>query len=153
MVDCDLEDDLIKSILHEYRISNADITFRQNCTVDDLIDVIEGNRKYVPCLYALNKIDDITLEELEISLDQVELTKLDQDYIKKKYHKLALKWHPDKNDSPFAKEKFQKINESYDYLTNELRIINNNSNTFGDFVSSPSSKESKIYILTGKGGL
>ena len=66
MVDCDLEDDLIKSILHEYRISNADITFRQNCTVDDLIDVIEGNRKYVPCLYALNKSDDITLEEFEI---------------------------------------------------------------------------------------
>ncbi len=31
-----------------------------------MIDVIEGNRKYVPCLYAMNKIDDITLEELEI---------------------------------------------------------------------------------------
>jgi ribosome-interacting GTPase 1 len=55
MVNCDLEDDPIKSILHEHRTSNADITFRQNCTVDHLIEVIEGNRKYVPCLYALNK--------------------------------------------------------------------------------------------------
>lgn len=66
MVDCDLEDDLIKSILHEYRCSNADLIFRCNATVDDLIDVIEGNRKYIPCLYALNKIDDITIEELDI---------------------------------------------------------------------------------------
>ena len=32
--------------------------------------MIEGNRKYIPCLYILNKIDDITMEELEI-LDQI----------------------------------------------------------------------------------
>ena len=66
MVECDLEDDLVKAICHEYRCSNADVCFRMNATVEDLIDVIEGNRKYVPCLYALNKIDDITIEELDI---------------------------------------------------------------------------------------
>lgn len=95
------------------------------------------------------------LDELEISLDQIELTKLDQEYIKKKYHKLALKWHPDKNDEMNAKEKFQKISEAYDYLSNELNILNdthiqnektNNSNTCDPFVSSLDSKESKIYI-------
>lgn len=37
-----------------------------DATEDDLIDVIEGNRKYVPCLYVMNKIDDISLEELNI---------------------------------------------------------------------------------------
>jgi len=31
-----------------------------------LIDVIEGNRVYVPCIYVLNKIDQITIEELDI---------------------------------------------------------------------------------------
>lgn len=93
------------------------------------------------------------LDELDISLDEIELTKIDQDYIKKKYHKLALKWHPDKNDEVNAKEKFQKISEAYDYLSNELNILNgvqneetNNSNTCDTFVSSFDSKESKIYI-------
>ncbi len=35
-----------------------------------LIDVIEGNRVYIPCLYVVNKIDAITMEELEI-LDRI----------------------------------------------------------------------------------
>lgn len=65
-----MEDDLIKQILYEYKIMNADLVIRCNATADDLIDVVEGNRKYVPCLYALNKIDDITMEELDI-LDQI----------------------------------------------------------------------------------
>ena len=40
-------------------------TVRINCdaTPDDLIDAIEGNRVYMPCVYALNKIDAITMEE------------------------------------------------------------------------------------------
>jgi len=90
----------------------------------------------------------IALEELEISLDEIELTKLDQEYIKKKYHKLALRWHPDKNSEDNAKEKFQRINESYDYLSNELRLINGqeNSNTSKTFVSSSTSENSKVYM-------
>jgi len=35
-------------------------------TVDDLIDKIEGNRKYVKCIYAYNKIDSISLEEVDL---------------------------------------------------------------------------------------
>ena len=80
------------------------------------------------------------LDELEISLDNIELTKIDHEYIKKKYHKLALKWHPDKNSDLYAKEKFQKISEAYDYLTNELYVLNDETNatanaTAYDFVS------------------
>jgi uncharacterized protein len=65
-----VSDDTVKSICHEYRISNADIYFRSNSTVDDLIDVIEGNRVYTPCIYVVNKIDSISIEELEL-LDKV----------------------------------------------------------------------------------
>ncbi|CAH1761472.1 10863_t:CDS:2 [Entrophospora sp. SA101] len=37
-----LELDQVKAVLSEYRIHNADITFKCDATVDDLIDVIEG---------------------------------------------------------------------------------------------------------------
>jgi uncharacterized protein len=33
-------------------------------TVDDIIDTIEGNRKYVRCVYVYNKIDSISMEEV-----------------------------------------------------------------------------------------
>ena len=86
---------------------------------------------------------EVALEELDISLDEVELTNLDQEFIKKRYHKMALKWHPDKNDDKeLATKKFQRINDSYNYLSKEL----NNSNTSDPFVSA----EANIYtnILT-----
>ena len=51
----------IKAILREYKINNADLCIKCDATEDDIIDIIEGNRKYIPCLYALNKIDAITL--------------------------------------------------------------------------------------------
>lgn len=41
---------------------NADIMFREDVTIDQLVDVLMGNRKYVPCLYCYNKIDQISLE-------------------------------------------------------------------------------------------
>lgn len=61
-----LDLETVKAICSEYRIHNADITLRYDATADDLIDVIEGSRVYIPCIYVVNKIDQITLEELEI---------------------------------------------------------------------------------------
>lgn len=52
----ELDLDTVKTILSEYRIHNADITLRYDATSDDLIDVVEGNRIYLPCIYILNKI-------------------------------------------------------------------------------------------------
>ena len=45
-----------------YKIHNADITLREDCTSEDLIDIVEGNRVYVPCKYVLNKIDQNSIE-------------------------------------------------------------------------------------------
>lgn len=65
-----MDEDTIKAICNEYKIPNADISLRCDATPDDLIDVIEGNRLYVPCIYVLNKIDQITVPELDI-LDRI----------------------------------------------------------------------------------
>ena len=35
---------------------------RYDATAEDLIDVVEGNRVYIPCIYVLNKIDQISIE-------------------------------------------------------------------------------------------
>ena len=58
----ELDLDLVKSILGEYRIHNADIVLRTDATTEELIDVVEGNRVYIPCIYVLNKIDQISIE-------------------------------------------------------------------------------------------
>lgn len=52
-------------ILHEYKIFNAEVLFREDCTADELIDVISANRVYLPCLYVYNKIDQISIEEVD----------------------------------------------------------------------------------------
>ena len=65
-----MSEETAKSICHEYRLANADIHIRCNATIDELIDVIEGNRVYTPCIYVINKIDQITIEELDL-LDRV----------------------------------------------------------------------------------
>jgi small GTP-binding protein len=61
-----IDQDEIKAVCSEYRINSADIAFRCDATVDELIDVIEGNRIYMPCIYVLNKIDQISIEELDL---------------------------------------------------------------------------------------
>ncbi|KAG2765116.1 hypothetical protein JG687_00010486 [Phytophthora cactorum] len=55
----------VYKILHEYKIHNCEVLFREDCTTDDLIDVIEGNRKYVKCLYVYNKIDVVSIEDVD----------------------------------------------------------------------------------------
>lgn len=50
----------------------------------------------------------------------------DQYEIKLAYRKLAKKYHPDVSDDPNATEKFQKINEAYDFLSQEnIKKYNN----------------------------
>ena len=41
--------------------------------------------------------------------------------IKKSYYKLAKKWHPDKNGSPLAEEKFKEINKAYEILSDDRK--------------------------------
>jgi len=62
--------EVCRMVLKEFKISCAEVILREDVTVDQFIDVIEGNRSYMPILYVFNKIDSITIEELDI-LDQM----------------------------------------------------------------------------------
>jgi curved DNA-binding protein CbpA len=67
----------------------------------------------------------IAFEILEIDITKTNYKDITIDFIKKKYHKLALKNHPDKNgNTPESNEKFKRINEAYDYLKREIKNIN-----------------------------
>lgn len=53
-----------------------------------------------------------------LELDSVNIT---PESLKKKYHKLALQWHPDKNgNTPESNEKFRQIHEAYELLKREI---------------------------------
>ncbi|HVL49411.1 MAG TPA: GTP-binding protein [Candidatus Thermoplasmatota archaeon] len=52
-----LDEEVVKDMVKEYGIVNADVVIRQDATQDDLVDVLAGNRVYIPALVALNKVD------------------------------------------------------------------------------------------------
>jgi curved DNA-binding protein CbpA len=62
---------------------------------------------------------------LEIKPHDISYNDLTLEYLKKKYHKLALLNHPDKNDNTAeSNEKFKQINEAYSYLKREIKNMN-----------------------------
>ena len=72
-------------------------------------------------------------EILEIDTNSTNYTNITIELIKKKYHKLALQYHPDKNgNTAESNEKFRQINEAYNYLKREIKIIQNNCSDSDD---------------------
>lgn len=62
-----LDTRMISNILKDYKIHNADVMIRDDLvTVDDFVDIInEKAIVYMPCLYVYNKVDAVSLEEVD----------------------------------------------------------------------------------------
>lgn len=84
-------------------------------------------------------------EILEIDTNNTNYTNITFELIKKKYHKLALQNHPDKNGNTHeSNEKFKQINEAYNYLKREIKIIQNNCDENDDSVNDD--QTSSVYF-------
>ncbi len=56
---------VIKSVLEEFRILNADVLMREDPDIDRFIDSLKTNRVYVPSLVVVTKCDSVDAKRLE----------------------------------------------------------------------------------------
>ena len=54
----------VKDMLKTFRINNADVVIRTDISPDQLIDVVKGNKRYIPAITVLSKIDLVSDNEL-----------------------------------------------------------------------------------------
>lgn len=99
----------------------------------------------------LNKAASI----LEIDLNTIKATNLTHDYIKKRFHKLALINHPDKNGNSLeATNKFQQISEAYEYLLKFVSLKEETNGKINEETNEETNEEINetnnryIYILS-----
>ena len=73
-----LEPKTIEAILNEFRIMNGDVVIREDIDPDQLIDFVEGNRRYIPGIVVVNKIDSLTEQGLRQLNEQMQNTLLNE---------------------------------------------------------------------------
>lgn len=65
----ELSREMVHTILQQYKIFNVDVVVHEDATADDFIDVLEESgtcpRKYCQCLYVYNKIDMLSVAEID----------------------------------------------------------------------------------------
>ncbi|EEB17113.1 conserved hypothetical protein [Pediculus humanus corporis] len=70
-------------------------------------------------------MSDIRMKTFEMGKDYYKILGITKgasdDEIKKSYRKLALRYHPDKNKSPGAEEKFKEVAEAYEVLSDKKK--------------------------------
>jgi ribosome-interacting GTPase 1 len=59
-----LNERMILGVLNEYGVHNGSIVFREDASVEQLIDVMAANRRYNPSLVVLNKMDMVSKDYL-----------------------------------------------------------------------------------------
>lgn len=60
-----LDKKTVESVLNEFKIMNANVIIREDIDIDQLIDLVEDNKVYLPSIIAINKMDMVSKESLE----------------------------------------------------------------------------------------
>jgi len=65
----DLSRDVCFSILQTYKLFNVDVVIHEDASIDDFIDILEeagtAPRRYCRCLYVYNKIDMLSIDQID----------------------------------------------------------------------------------------
>jgi small GTP-binding protein len=73
-VELSIDHETIKTILGEYKIHNALVNIREDVNSDQIIDVVRGNRVYIPALMVINKIDLADRSHMAHMPDAIEIS-------------------------------------------------------------------------------
>ncbi len=153
-----LNDRLIHGILNEYSIHNANVTIRQDATVDQFIDVVVGTRKYIPSLTIINKIDLVKPEFLKsmnypfvpVSAEKMEGTDALKDAIWEKLRLIRIYTKPRIGDAdaiPMMMRTNSTIGEACDKLHRELRAFFKHAQIWGPSAKFPGQKVGIEHVL------
>jgi len=63
-VSLNISKNTIETVLREFKLVNVDVVIREQINIDQLIDVIEENKIYIPAITVINKIDLVDQNEL-----------------------------------------------------------------------------------------
>lgn len=61
-IELEFDESIIISILREYKIHNAEVLIREPINIDEFIDALMGNRKYINAITVINKTDLVDKE-------------------------------------------------------------------------------------------
>ncbi|MEK6900764.1 MAG: GTP-binding protein [Nanoarchaeota archaeon] len=67
----EVEDETLKQILREFKTTNADVLIRSPIDIDEFIDCIEGNKKYLPAITCVTKIDTVSPDKIKAIMQQL----------------------------------------------------------------------------------
>ena len=157
-----LDEPTIRSILNEYNIHNASVLFREDVDMDQFIDVLDGNKSYVPMIILMNKtdlVDENYLNQLRetmpefipISADK----KMNMDYLKETiFNELGLirvylkpqGRHADMND-PLIIKKGTTVIEACGKLHREFVRNFRHAKVWGTSVKFPGQKVGPDHVL------
>ena len=76
-VKLNVDDETMKKVLREFKLVNAEVLIRSPIDIDDFIDCIESNKKYVPALTCISKVkkelnaDILVSAEDGLNIDQL----------------------------------------------------------------------------------